>query len=72
MLFSNNMRDNLMFGTDCNIDGRGVTEGYDYKIAKERMDFDDSLYEKYVNDDVEDFKDHVYCKNLLRFLGKDK
>ena len=72
MLLSYDMRNSLMFGTDCSIDGRGVVKGYDYSIAKKRMELDDSLYEKYVKEDVEDFKNHVYYKNLLRFLGKDK
>lgn len=72
MLLSYDMRNSLMFGTDCSIDGRGVVEGYDYSIAKKRMELDDRLYEKYVKEDVEDFKNHVYYKNLLRFLGKDK
>ena len=29
-----------------------------------------AIYEKIVEKDAEDFKEHVYCKNVLRFLGK--
>lgn len=57
------MRKNLMFGTDCN------TAKYDVLKSKTWQDTDNALYEKYVQHDVEDFKDHVYGLNLLRFLG---
>lgn len=58
------LRYNLMFGTDC-------TAGkYNVAWAKEWQDRDNELYEKYVHEDVEDFKAHVYGKNFLRFIGK--
>ena len=57
-------RYNLIFGTD------SLTSAYNVSWAKEWQERDDALYEKYVEEDVEDFKDHVYRLNLLRFLGK--
>ncbi len=57
-------RYNLIFGTD------SLTTAYNVSWAKEWQERDDALYEKYVEEDVEDFKDHVYRLNLLRFLGK--
>ena len=57
-------RYNLIFGTD------SLTTAYNVSWAKEWQERDDALYEKYVREDVEDFKDHVYRLNLLRFLGK--
>ena len=57
------MRNNLMFGLDSN------TAKYDAEKSKTWQAMDNALYEKYVDRDVEDFKDHVYGLNLLRFLG---
>ena len=57
-------RYNVMFGTDCSAN--------DYNVAwsKEWQTRDDAIYEKLVENDVEDFKEHVYYKNVMRFLGK--
>ncbi len=57
------LRYNLMFGTDCS------TGGYNVSWSKEWQERDNILYEKFVENDVEDFKEHVYGKNFLRFLG---
>lgn len=57
------LRYNLMFGTDSN------TSSYNTAWAQEWQKRDDALYEKLITEDVEDFKDHVYCKNILRFIG---
>lgn len=65
LLLSYNMRNNLMFGTDCN------TDGYVSDVAKRWQEIDNALYEKYVKNDVVDFKERVYGKNFLRFIGKD-
>lgn len=56
-------RYNLMFGTDSN------TSSYNASWAKEWQKRDDALYEKLIPEDVEDFKEHVYYKNVLRFIG---
>lgn len=58
------LRYNLIFGTDC------FTPNYNTAWALEWQKRDDEIYADLIRDDVEDFKDHVYCKNLLRFLGK--
>lgn len=58
------LRYNLMFGSDC------TTEKYNIEHAKEWQERDNALYEKFIPEDVEDFKEHVYGKNFLRFLGK--
>lgn len=60
------MRYNLMFGTDSN------TGGYHIDKSLKLQTIDNELYEKYIQEDVEDYKDHVYGKNLLRFLGIEK
>jgi len=65
LLLIYNMRDNLMFGSDCN------TGKYEIGHALKWQNIDDSLYEKYITEEAEDFKEHVYYKNLLRFLGKN-
>lgn len=57
-------RYNLIFGTD------SLTTAYNVSWAKEWQERDDALYDILVREDVEDFKDHVYRLNLLRFLGK--
>ena len=57
-------RYNVMFGTDCS------ANEYNVSWAKEWQERDDAIYEKIVEKDAEDFKEHVYCKNVLRFLGK--
>lgn len=56
-------RYNLIFGTDSSV------ENYNVSWAKEWQDRDNALYEKYAEGDIEDFKEHVYGKNILRFLG---
>ena len=56
-------RYNLMFGSDCR------TSHYNVSWVKEWMERDDALWAKYVEKDLEDWKDHVYEKNLMRFLG---
>jgi len=58
------LRYNLMFGTDCN------AAKYNISWSNEWQARDNALYDKFIPEDVEDFKDHVYGKNLLRFLGK--
>ncbi len=55
---------NLMFGTDCNV------QSYNTAWSMEWQKRDDALYSDLVEGDLEDFLDHVYCKNLLRFVGK--
>ena len=57
------LRYNLLFGTDCN------TSHYNVNWAKEWQQRDDALYEKYIPEDVADFKAHIYGKNALRFMG---
>lgn len=57
------LRYNLIFGTDCN------TSKYNTSWAAEWQKRDDDLYRKLIPNDVEDFMDHVYCKNLLRYFG---
>jgi predicted TIM-barrel fold metal-dependent hydrolase len=57
-------RYNLIFGTD------SFTSSYNVAWAREWQERDDALYDKLVREDAEDFKDHVYRLNLLRFLGK--
>ena len=54
---------NVVFGTDCN------TEGYNLPWVEKWMRCDDGLYEKF-GLATPDFLDHIYGKNLLRFLGK--
>ncbi len=58
------LRYNLMFGTDSN------TGKYNIDWCKEWQKRDNKLYKKFIKKDVEDFKDHVYGKNFLRFIGK--
>lgn len=53
----------VVFGTDCN------TEKYNTSWAEMWMHCDNGLYEKFGLADS-DFLDHIYRKNLLRFLGK--
>ena len=65
LLLIYNMRDNLMFGSDCN------TGKYEIGHSLKWQNIDDALYEKYITEEAVDFKEHVYYKNLLRFLGKD-
>ena len=57
------LRYNLMFGTDSN------TEKYNSNWSDKWQKIDNELYEKFIPDDVEDFKEHVYGKNFLRFIG---
>ena len=57
-------RYNLMFGTDCN------SQSYNTKWSLEWQSRDDELYRELIEEDIEDFLDHVYCRNLLRFVGK--
>ena len=57
------LRYNLMFGTDCS------TDGYNVAWSKEWQKRDNELYAKFIENDVEDIKEHVYGKNFLRFLG---
>lgn len=57
------LRYNLMFGTDSS------TEQYNVSWSKEWQERDNALYERFILQDIEDFKDHVYGKNFLRFLG---
>lgn len=57
------LRYNLMFGTDSN------TRAYNYDWSNKWQNIDNELYNKFIPNDVEDFKEHVYGKNLLRFLG---
>lgn len=56
-------RYNLMFGTDC------YSNKYSVSWAKEWQERDDALWKKFVETDVEDWKEHIYHKNLMRFLG---
>ena len=57
------LRYNLMFGTDC------AVANYNAGWAQEWQDRDNALYEKFIPEDVEDFKEHVYYKNVMRFMG---
>ena len=58
------LRYNLIFGTDSN------TGKYNTAWANEWQERDNALYEKFIPQDVEDFKEHIYGKNVLRFMGK--
>lgn len=57
------IKNNLLFGTD------GVAGTYNPDHASQWQEIDNALYRKFVQDDPEDFMDHVYGKNLLRFIG---
>ena len=57
------LRYNLIFGTDC------MAAQYNTAWSKEWQERDNALYEKFVPEDVEDFKEHVYGKNMMRFMG---
>lgn len=57
------LRYNLMFGTDCN------TASYNTAWSIEWQERDNALYEKLIPEDLEDFKEHIYGKNVLRFMG---
>ena len=63
MLLSYDMRHNLMFGSDCN------TDNYDAAHTLGWQNTDNELYAKYIDNNVEDFKENVYGKNFLRFIG---
>ncbi len=65
MLLSYNFRNNLIFGTD------SAAENYNTLWSKKWQEIDNALYEKYVEEDVDDFKQRVYGKNFLRFIGLD-
>lgn len=54
-----------MFGTDCN------TDGYSAAQSTKWQNIDDPLYKRFVEGDVEDFKEHIYGKNFLRFIGRE-
>lgn len=56
-------RYSLMFGTD------SIATNYNTSWAAEWQLRDDDLYRKFVDDNVEDWLDHVYHKNLMRFMG---
>jgi len=56
-------RYNLMFGTDSS------AESYNVSWSNEWQERDNAIYEKYVDENLHDFKEHVYGKNVLRFLG---
>ena len=57
------VRYNVVFGTDCN------TEHYNIPWVQKWMDCDNDIYTRYGLASP-DFFDHIYGKNLLRFLGK--
>jgi len=57
------LRYNLMFGTDC------LVSNYNSAWCNEWQQRDNALYEKFIGEDVEDFKEHVYYKNVMRFMG---
>ena len=57
-------RYNVMFGTD------SFTGGYNVSWSREWQKRDDAIYEQFVQEDMEDFLEHVYYKNVMRFLGK--
>lgn len=57
------LRYNLIFGTD------GNTNRYNVNWCQEWQERDNALYEKFIPEDVEDFKEHIYGKNFLRFIG---
>lgn len=54
---------NIMFGTDCR------TDSYNVQWTKEWIERDKQLFNKF-GIDSEDFLEHYYCKNFLRFIGK--
>lgn len=56
-------RYNLMFGTD------SEATNYNTSWATEWQLRDDELYRKFVEANIDDWLDHVYNKNLLRFIG---
>ncbi len=60
------MKYSLIFGTDCD------TRGYNSPWAREWIERDNGLYRKFVPEDEADLTEHVYEKNLLRFLGKSE
>lgn len=57
---------NVMFGSDC------TAERYNGAWAAEWTARDTELIRQCVPDDCEDTIEHIYAKNLLRFLGKSK
>jgi len=59
------IKNNIFFGTDSG------AANYNVEGSKGWQEYDDSLYEKYLDCDVEDFKQHVYYNNVMRFMGKE-
>ena len=57
------LRYNLMFGTDCN------TGNYNHSWSSKWQKIDNELYDRFIEHDVEDFKEHIYGKNFMRFIG---
>lgn len=57
---------NLMFGSDCS------AEGYNYKWSHEWITRDTELIRQFVPGDYKDTMEHIYSKNLLRFIGKSE
>ncbi|MDO4488361.1 MAG: amidohydrolase family protein [Eubacteriales bacterium] len=57
------LRYNLIFGTDCN------TVNYNTSWAKEWQQRDDAIYRRLITENTEDFLEHVYYKNIMRFMG---
>ncbi len=60
------LKNNIIFGTD------NEAGSYNVAWAREWQDLDDSLYAKYYKGDLEDFKERLYGKNVLRFMGIDR
>lgn len=57
------MKYNMLFGTDCD------TKNYGVSWTKEWIKRDTALYRELVPDDSDDLIEHIYNKNLFRFLG---
>ena len=59
------IKNNIFFGTDSG------TANYNVENSISWQEYDDALYAKYLEGDVEEFKENVYSRNIMRFMGKE-
>lgn len=57
---------NILFGTDCNVND------YNWSWASGWIDYDSKLIGHFEIKNQEDLKRHMFCDNLLRFVGISK
>jgi len=73
LLFSGyNIKKNLLYGIDSSIGPYGSAH------AKSTLEFDEAIFDEYYKNGGMygvkldgDFREHLYCKNLLRFVGME-